>query len=129
MMHDKNYHLFKAKIMKPVDGTTLVDKRTSGRSPCCRGCAGFWFTVLWALTAVTAVLLSAGLWFVQPAGVCQLGAEPVLVKAAADAVREGNLTVNIPLSPGDNASVMASMKRMRDYLARVVSDVRANAKP
>ena len=128
MMHDKNYHLFKAKIMKPVDEfLTLVDQRTSGAVLAAEAVQAFWFTVLWALTAVTAVLLSAGLWFVRRQVFASLGAEPVLVKAAADAVREGNLTVNIPLSPGDNASVMASMKRMRDYLARVVSDVRANA--
>ena len=56
-----------------------------------------------------------------------IGGEPVVAFHSVDAVAQGDLTVSIPLQPGDNTSLMAALAGMRDYLSRVVSDVRSNA--
>jgi len=57
----------------------------------------------------------------------QLGGEPAIAVNSVNAVAQGDLTVSIPIQPGDNTSLMAALASMRDSLARVVSDVRSNA--
>jgi methyl-accepting chemotaxis protein len=57
----------------------------------------------------------------------QLGGEPVVAMTSVNAVAQGDLTVSIPLQPGDSTSLMSALAGMRDSLARVVSDVRSNA--
>jgi methyl-accepting chemotaxis protein len=57
----------------------------------------------------------------------QLGGEPSVAMSSVNAVAQGDLTVSIPLQPGDSTSLMAALASMRDSLARVVSDVRSNA--
>jgi methyl-accepting chemotaxis protein len=57
----------------------------------------------------------------------QLGGEPVVAMHSVNAVAQGDLTVSIPLQPGDTTSLMSALAGMRDSLARVVSDVRSNA--
>jgi methyl-accepting chemotaxis protein len=57
----------------------------------------------------------------------QLGGEPVEAMQSVNAVAQGDLTVSIPLQPGDSTSLMAALAGMRDSLSRVVSDVRSNA--
>jgi methyl-accepting chemotaxis protein len=57
----------------------------------------------------------------------QLGGEPVVAMQSVNAVAQGDLTISIPLQPGDSRSLMAALAGMRDSLSRVVSDVRSNA--
>jgi len=57
----------------------------------------------------------------------QLGGEPAAAMQSVNAVAQGDLTVIIPLRPGDSSSLMAALASMRDNLSRVVSDVRSNA--
>ncbi len=57
----------------------------------------------------------------------QLGAEPSKAAAAVNAVAQGDLTVQIPLRPGDTTSVFAALAHMRDSLVKVVSEVRGNS--
>jgi methyl-accepting chemotaxis protein len=57
----------------------------------------------------------------------QLGGEPSVAMHSVNAVAQGDLTVSIPLQPGDSASLMAALAGMRDSLSRVVTDVRSNA--
>ena len=56
-----------------------------------------------------------------------LGAEPYQVKAVADAVRAGDLTIQIETGNAHPASVIVAMKTMLDSLANVVQGVRASA--
>ena len=70
--------------------------------------------------------LAASLWITWRL-TRQLGAEPHEVRAAAEAVAEGDLTQQISVRPGFESSVMASMQRMRQQLASVVAEVRHNA--
>ena len=82
-----------------------------------------------ALGSIVAGLLFAAVfdtWIVHSL-TRQLGAEPADAKALAQAVAEGDLTVQIDLRPGDTDSLMASLNAMRDSLQKTVGDVRRNA--
>ena len=57
----------------------------------------------------------------------QLGAEPHEVRAAAQAVTAGDLSLHFALRPGDETSVMAAMREMSTQLSGVVKRVRLNA--
>jgi methyl-accepting chemotaxis protein len=57
----------------------------------------------------------------------RLGAEPHEVRAAAQAVTAGNLSLHFALKPGDETSVMAAMREMSTQLSEVVRRVRLNA--
>lgn len=56
-----------------------------------------------------------------------LGAEPRDVRQVANAIAAGNLTVAVPVRPGDDDSVMAAMAGMSRQLRSTVLTVRANA--
>ncbi len=128
MMNSKDYHIFKANIMKPVDEfLTLVDRRTLGAVRAAEQRQVRWYTILGGLAMLTAAVILLGLTFLSRQVFSRLGGEPAIVKAAADAVRTGDLTNDIPVKPGDTSSVMATMKLMRDQLAQVVTGVRQNA--
>jgi methyl-accepting chemotaxis protein len=75
------------------------------------------------LLALTAVLG----WALTRSVFRQLGAEPSEAASTVEAVAQGDLTVEIALRPGDTASVMAGLARMRDSLVKVVSEVRGNS--
>ena len=76
--------------------------------------------------AAIALGVAASLWMTWRL-THQLGAEPYEVRAVAEAVAEGDLTKEIRVRTGFESSVMASMQRMNQQLARVVAEVRLNA--
>lgn len=55
----------------------------------------------------------------------ELGGEPDYAALIAKNVASGDLTVDVEVKPGDNTSLLHSMKTMRDSLASIVTDVRA----
>ncbi len=57
----------------------------------------------------------------------QLGGDPALAVQAATRVADGDLSVDVPVRPGDAASLMWALARMQDSLRRLVADVRENA--
>ena len=125
MMHDKKYHQFKAKIMKPVDDfLVLVDARTQAAVESAVAAKNTWFAILVFATVLNVLLAVATLWGIKRSVMQRLGAEPTDVRQAAEAVRDGDLTVDLHVKSGDTTSVMAAMKAMRDQLAKVVANVR-----
>jgi methyl-accepting chemotaxis protein len=54
----------------------------------------------------------------------RLGGEPALAAAVAGEIAAGNLRVEVALADGDQTSLMAGLKRMRDSLAGIVGQVR-----
>jgi len=54
----------------------------------------------------------------------RLGGEPALAAAVAGEIAAGNLRVEVKVADGDETSLMAGLKRMRDSLAGIVSQVR-----
>jgi methyl-accepting chemotaxis protein len=55
----------------------------------------------------------------------QLGGEPDAAAHVAARIAAGDLTVDVPVKPGDDASLMAAMRDMRDRLATIVAEVRS----
>ncbi|MDH4393167.1 MAG: methyl-accepting chemotaxis protein [Aquabacterium sp.] len=56
-----------------------------------------------------------------------LGGEPADARRVATAIADGDLTVDVPVRPGDTRSVMAAMGNMRARLADLVSEVRRSS--
>lgn len=54
----------------------------------------------------------------------QLGGEPSYAVEVADRIASGNLSMDVELRQGDQSSMMFAMKKMRDSLAKIVSEVR-----
>jgi methyl-accepting chemotaxis protein len=54
----------------------------------------------------------------------QVGGEPDYAVAIVREMAAGNLTVEVATGSGDESSLLAAMKAMRDSLARIVSEVR-----
>ncbi|WEF33042.1 methyl-accepting chemotaxis protein [Pseudoduganella chitinolytica] len=54
----------------------------------------------------------------------QLGGEPEQAAAIAARIAEGDLTVDVPVKPGDQSSMLYAMRNMRDKLAAIVTEVR-----
>ncbi|WP_310735034.1 methyl-accepting chemotaxis protein [Azohydromonas aeria] len=80
--------------------------------------------VIIALAAVAAAALAL---FIVRGVTRQIGGEPAEAVALAQRVADGDLGTAIVLRPGDNASLMAALKRMQDSLAGIVASVRSNA--
>jgi methyl-accepting chemotaxis protein len=70
--------------------------------------------------------LGIGVWMARSL-TRQLGTEPATAVDLARSVAAGDLSVGIDLRSGDNNSLMASLKAMRDALSQVVTEVRGNA--
>jgi methyl-accepting chemotaxis protein len=70
--------------------------------------------------ALTALLMTR--WIAS-----QLGGEPADVVAAANAMAQGDLSVDIRTRAGDRASIMAAMLSMRERLSEVVGQVRLSS--
>ena len=83
--------------------------------------------VLWlqgAVFATAAVLLiGLGLWARRTVW-ASTGGEPAAAAAIANAVAEGQLSVHVPVAPGDTHSVMAALARMCANLSDIVQGVR-----
>jgi methyl-accepting chemotaxis protein len=57
----------------------------------------------------------------------RLGGEPADAAAVASRIAAGDLTVEVPVRPGDTQSLMATLARMKAELARVLEAVAASA--
>jgi methyl-accepting chemotaxis protein len=78
--------------------------------------------------SLLAVLLGIGLglWITRNI-TRQLGGEPEEAARVAQEIAKGNLGVDMHVRPGNDASLMASMKNMRDSLAAIVGQVRTGS--
>ena len=56
----------------------------------------------------------------------ELGAEPSEVRAVVQAMQHGDLTVAVPVRPGDSSSVMAAVRDMQQRFHTLVAAVRDN---
>ncbi|MES2948915.1 MAG: methyl-accepting chemotaxis protein [Pseudomonadota bacterium] len=76
---------------------------------------------------VAAVLLvGIGFW-IRRSVWSDVGGEPVLAAQVARNVAQGDLSVNIPLTRGDQRSIVAALKEMQTRLSAVVGSVRQGA--
>jgi methyl-accepting chemotaxis protein len=74
--------------------------------------------------AVLALLLIAVSVLITRSVIDQLGAEPDVAAALTHRMAQGDLSVRIDLKPGDNSSLLHSIRDMRDGFASLVGNVR-----
>ncbi|MBI3531149.1 MAG: cache domain-containing protein, partial [Burkholderiales bacterium] len=72
---------------------------------------------------LAAILLGIGLLIARSI-VKQLGGEPDTANAITHRMAQGDMSVDIALKPGDDASIMHGIKTMRDNVAKIVAHVR-----
>ena len=77
-----------------------------------------------AWLAVLGVLLTGFVWLVVRSVERSIGGDPVDAVAVAQRIAAGDLDMSVAVRAGDDASLMAAMKRMRDALAGIVGNVR-----
>ncbi len=70
----------------------------------------------WAGVLLTALGVGGLGWFIARGVMGQLGGEPERAAAVARRIANGELDAQIPLRPGDSASLMAAMRRMQEQL-------------
>lgn len=80
--------------------------------------------MLIALLAVSVLLALGTGWFNVRILMRQLGGEPAQAQSLAAAIAEGDLTTQVLLRPGDNASMLASLARMQTGLSHMVSQIK-----
>ena len=73
--------------------------------------------------ALAVVLLGVG-WLIARSILKQLGGEPAQATSITECMAQGDLGVRIDLKPGDNDSLLHSLRAMRDNMAGIVSRVR-----
>jgi methyl-accepting chemotaxis protein len=121
---DRTYLEHRASVDETVKASTAFADTASAHFEATRAQAS---AARWGVFAVAAVMLIAlGRWAWR--GVWRsIGGEPVEAAKIATAVAAGDLSIQVPVAPGDEVSIMASMRRMRDGLSRVVDEVRQGA--
>ncbi|BFO53713.1 MULTISPECIES: methyl-accepting chemotaxis protein [Comamonadaceae] len=83
--------------------------------------------VILAGSALAVALAGAlGLWVTRSI-TRQLGGEPDYASGIVRQIAQGNLAVDVETRSGDQSSLLAGMKDMRDQLARVVGQVRQSS--
>jgi methyl-accepting chemotaxis protein len=90
--------------------------------------------LMYGAAAVALLLLAAMGWTILRGILRQLGGEPAYAAGIVHEVAQGNFAVDVRLAPGDQSSLLYSMKQMVDkllaqiggepaYAARIVNDV------
>lgn len=127
MMHDGQYHRFKASIMMPIDEFfVLMEKRTQQAVDEAAARQSLWQNVVALLLLATVVLLMvAGRAILK---LYQLvGGEPVYVTNVLKKVAEGDLRVDIRTADNDTSSMLSAVKGMVAKLESIIAEVFLNA--
>jgi methyl-accepting chemotaxis protein len=128
MMNDKNYHAFKAKIMKPIDEFfSLLDQRTLGQVDEASAIRDNWFQACIVLSIMLALLTLFGTWYIWRWIYMRLGSEPQRIVEVVTQIAAGDLTKKLSQAGTHSHSVAAALDQMTGKLSIVVSQVRSNA--
>ncbi len=128
MMHDANYHTYKAKIMKPVDEFLgLLDQRTAAAVATASAARDRWYAI--ALASIAVLVLSAigSLVYAQSWIRGRLGAEPGALVDAVQGLAQGDLAVRLGNESGNANSVLGALLQMAENFSRSVAQVRSTA--
>ena len=128
MMHDLQYHRFKAKIMKPLDEFfMMLDQRTAAAVAASEASRSFWYATMAGMAIALAVAAIASLAYAGRWTIARLGAEPKEVLDVVDAVARGDLAQARLHGTSTQGSVMAALGDMSDRLSAAVVAVRSGA--
>jgi methyl-accepting chemotaxis protein len=128
LMHDANYHAYKAKIMKPVhEFLVLLDERTEHQVAASGVLASRWSVAVGLLSAVLGALAVASLWLAKRWIMSRLGAEPDEVAKAVKCIADGDLQRPIFSASTRPDNVMDTLKYLVERFSQSVSQVRSSA--
>ena len=128
LMHDANYHAYKAKIMKPVhEFLVLLDERTEQQVAASGALASRWSVVVGLLSALLGALAVASLWLAKRWITSRLGAEPDEVAQAVKCIADGDLQRPIASASNRPDNVMDTLKYLVERFSQSVSQVRSSA--
>lgn len=126
LVHSKEYHQFKAQIMKPIDDFfVLLDQRTSLAQEQARSSLGLvqsWFLV--SIVALIAEIITL-IWLGRRQTRMQLGGSVSEIGEVLQAIAAGNLAVAVPDAPATSA--LGHIKVMLGSLRKLVAEVRESA--
>ena len=91
--------------------------------------SGFELSV-WAMVSSAVLALGLGVllgWLMAGSVTRQLGGEPAYAIEVVNGIAEGDLATVIQTRPGDQVSILATLRRMQNRLAEVVGQVRASS--
>lgn len=77
---------------------------------------------------IAAVVVVSGMALLLIASILrQMGGDPSIAVSAARAIAEGDLRVDVPVKPGDEKSLLASVAYMQDHLRRLIGEILGSA--
>ncbi|WP_187359874.1 methyl-accepting chemotaxis protein [Chitinolyticbacter meiyuanensis] len=128
LMHNREYHINKARIMKPVDEFfVLLDARTRGAVEAAETHAHQLENTIYALLGLSFAVLVASLWLVYRVINRQLGGEPRVAMALLQEIAAGNLATDVPVRQHDSNSMLFHLRLMVNKLTEVIGDVSESA--
>ncbi|MFZ1829252.1 MAG: methyl-accepting chemotaxis protein, partial [Candidatus Competibacteraceae bacterium] len=123
LMHSREYHVEKAKIMKPInDFFVLLDQRTQGRIDHFEETGRTYFLISFALIAGLLSFIIWFYWVFNRQVRLPLGAEPIAMVDITERISGGDLTIKFS-DTGKEAGIYAALKTMNGQLKNVVSRV------
>ncbi|MFC5550007.1 methyl-accepting chemotaxis protein [Massilia aerilata] len=124
-LYDKSFAGIMARYIDKVKELLALQQKSIGaRTGEVLGSAHQSSTVLVCLCLATLIFSVGAAHRFARALFRRLGGEPALATSVASEIAAGNLRVEVKVADGDQASLMAALKRMRDSLAGIVGQVR-----
>ena len=122
LVHDRNYHTVKAKIMKPVDEfLTLLDQRTQAEIAAAETVKTRWFYGLTALAIGLLVTLLLVFWYVYQ----QIASSLRQAIRSSHAMADGDLSTPVQVQGlHEVATLLQGLQTLQGSLVKVVSNVR-----
>lgn len=124
LMHNQQYHRYKAQIMKPIDDFfVLLDERTEQEVAEYQEKVRLILITIETILAIlifTAILIGI---LVTRNIFNKVGGEPAIVVAKVAEIAEGDLTVNLQEKNQNLAGILAAMQAMIVRLRQVLQDV------
>ena len=80
--------------------------------------------LMFVMGSIVVLLGGTFAWWLSRSITRQIGGEPDYATAVIREIASGNLSVDVATRRGDDSSLLAAMKGMRDGLVRIVSEVR-----
>ena len=125
MMHDKNYHQYKAKIVKPIDDfLVMLDKRTQGSVDAAQADKQRWFYIVAAVALLLLATVVLVFWYVYQ----QIASSLRQAVDVSNNMASSDLTVDVKVQgPAEVADMLQALNAMRESFAKVVATVRQGA--
>ena len=127
LVHGKDYHAYKAQIMKPIDDFfTLMETRTQSEVAIASKALTQAHHLFVGLMVAAAICVALLIWFGQQMTKAMLGCRPEKLEKALSELAAGNLAVDLPQA--DPASAMGCLAVAMGNLRQLILQLRNEAR-